>query len=258
MARGKQFPQRSKRTSKRKQVDLEIETRTTRQLVRNEPDVRKKFSKHDMKIISPLTENQKNAFNEWYNEENTVIAMMGAAGTGKTMLACHFALNSVLDPDSPYEKVIICRSSVSSRDIGHLPGEVELKLAPYMEIYGDIFDFLFPFKKSFHNMKEIGLVEFECTSFLRGKTFDNAIIIFDEVVNATYVECETVLTRLGLNSRMILCGDISQNDLGSKSGFREIEKFLRKTPNTKFIEFTIDDIVRSNWVKSYLTSKYSK
>lgn len=222
---------------------------------------KKAFHLKDLKKVVPLTENQEAFFQAWYDGDrsgyaNDVVCGFNSVGVGKSLMACYLGLQAVLDEDSPYEKLIIIRSVVPSRDIGHLPGDAGMKAAVYETPYAQIFDKVFPWSRSYENAKKLGLVQFEVTSFLRGTTFDNCIIVFDEVANATEVEFETVLTRLGRNCRMFLLGDFyGQNDLGSKSGFMKVYNVLKKTKGTAIVEFGPEDIMRSGWVKSYILSK---
>lgn len=225
------------------------------------PQTKKSFHIRDLKKVVPLTNNQELFFQSWLagNKDeyyNDVVCGLGAAGAGKTLLACYLGLQSVLDENSPYEKLVIVRSVVPSRDIGFLPGTAEEKSEVYKLPYKQVFDKLFPWSNSFKNAELFGLVQFEITSYLRGSTFENCVIVFDELQNATEVELETVLTRLGKNARMICIGDFLQNDLGSKSGLVKVLPILRKTEGTAFVEFGIEDIVRSGWVKNYLTAKH--
>lgn len=247
-----------KQLSRQKEVDVRF--------IQNDYDIlpqKKTFTLKDLKQIKPLTKTQEEAFYEWYDSDkegyyNDVVCLTGAAGTGKTMLACYMGLQSILDPNTPFEKIVIVRSAVASREIGHLPGEEDDKISVYKQPYHYLFDKFFSYAKSFKNMEDIGLVQFECTSFLRGVTFDNAIVILDECQDTTAVEFETVLTRLGKNSRMFVVGDIWQNDLGSKSGFNEVLHVLKKTEGVSIVEFGVDDIVRSGFVKNYLVAKHTR
>lgn len=237
------------------------ETVSNRYIQEQPPQIKKSFHLKDLKKISPMTPAQEEVFFSWYDADrggyvNDVVMALGVAGSGKSLIACYLGLQAILDPDTPYEKLIIVRSVVPSRDTGFLPGDLHEKCAPYMEPYKQIFNQLFPWQKTFQNMQEIGLVDFEITSFMRGQTLENCIVFFDELQNTTEVELETVLTRLGKNARMILAGDIHQNDLGNKSGLSNVLRILRSTEGTSLTEFGIDDIVRSGWVKAYLKAKY--
>ena len=225
------------------------------------PYQKKTFHLKDLKKVVPLTENQEAFFQAWYDGNrdgyaNDLLVGHGVSGSGKSLLACYLALQSILDENTVYEKVVIVRSVVPSRDIGHLPGTEADKSAVYETPYRQTFDKLFPWSNSYENAKKIGLVQFEITSFLRGTTFENCIVIFDEMQNATEVELETVLTRLGKNARMICIGDTMQNDLGSKSGLARLMPVLKRTEGTAFVEFGLGDIVRSGWVRSYLIAKH--
>jgi len=250
----------------RKQV---LDTRTREvagRFASNDFDVvqpKKTFTLKDLKPVKPLTKVQEEAFYEWFDGDsegyyNDVVALTGAAGTGKTLLACYMGLQAVLDPDTKFDRLVIIRSAVPSREIGHLPGEEDDKISIYKQPYHYLFDKMFSYKKSFKNMEDIGIVQFECTSFLRGATFDNAIVILDECQDTNTVEFETVLTRLGRNARMFVVGDIWQNDLGSKSGFNEVFQVLQRTEGVSIVEFGVEDIVRSGFVKNYLTAKYKR
>ena len=257
--RRQQIPQTQQ--SKRTQQFFYEETVSSRSYSPTTPQIKKSFHVKDLKRIVPITPAQEDLFFSWYDAGregyvNDVVLALGAAGSGKSLLACYLGLQAVLDPDTEYEKFIIVRSVVPSRDIGFLPGEESEKVAPYTAPYKQIFNQLFPWQKTFENMQEIGLVDFEITSFMRGQTLENCIVFFDELQNTTEVELETVLTRLGKNARMILAGDIAQNDLGNKSGLANILHILKNTEGTSLTEFGIDDIVRSGWVKAYLKAKY--
>lgn len=255
----RQYPQKSvkqekKTTSKKKDTIFELQNE---QLVKVQPDVRKKFSKHDINKISPLTENQAFAFREWFEGQHLVLE--GLPGTGKSFIALFLALQTILDPDTEQDKIIIVRSATPTKDVGFLPGDLDEKLMAYEIPYIQICDQLFKWKNSYSNLKEIGLIDFLSTSYLRGTTFDNSVIIFDEFQNGTNSEIDTVLTRTGDGSRLIISGDtIYQNDIGSKSGGDTVMKTLKNMHSVSSIYFTIDDIVRSGFVKEYLIAKHQK
>lgn len=207
--------------------------------------------------IDPLTENQKRFFEE-YKNGTQMIALHGVAGTGKTFCALYKALEEVLDKSSEYKKVIVVRSAVQSRDIGHLPGDMKEKTEVYTQPYHDICYTLFGRKDAYKKLEDQGDLEFITTSFIRGTTFDNAIIIVDEMQNMNFEELDTVMTRVGTNSKVLWCGDYRQTDLrkvNDKSGilrFLNIAKFMEEFAK---IEFEAEDIVRSNLVKDYILAK---
>ena len=190
----------------------------------------------------------------WDDEQNVV--MDGFAGTGKSTLAMYFALTTVLDPNTPQKKIVIVRSTAQTRDIGFLKGTEEEKIAPFEAPYRGICDDLFPWKNSYDNLKELGKIEFESTSLLRGITFSDSVIIVDEIQSMTEHELETVITRTGRNSRIIFCGDDCQNDIGKDSGFSKIVPLLRRMQSISFVDFELSDCVRSGFVREFLMAKY--
>jgi phosphate starvation-inducible PhoH-like protein len=210
-----------------------------------------------LKTFDPLTENQRTFF-EAYKRGDYFVALHGVAGTGKSFIAVYKALEEVLDKSNPFEKVIIVRSAVQGREIGHLPGDIEGKLEIYKQPYIQICDTLFGRRDAYQRLEEQHAIEFISTSFIRGMTFDDAIIIVDEMQNMTMEEIDTVMTRVGHRSKIIWCGDYRQCDLkkrDDKSGlvkFFDVAKLM--TAFTK-IEFTTDDIVRSSLVKDYILAK---
>lgn len=218
------------------------------------PQVRKKWTKHDMRIITPLTDNQKVMFDSYYNEYD--ICAFGSAGTGKSFIGCYLGISDVLDPKQPHQQVIIVRSAVASRDVGFMPGSLEEKTAYYEMPYRDIFTELFSRSSTYDDMKAAGLVKFMPTSFIRGVTWDNAIVIIDEAQNMTEQEINTVMTRIGDNTRVIICGDVRQNDLLKNSrdqtGMPRLLRTLNYMDNFTKIEFTRDDICRSEFVKKWI------
>ena len=226
----------------------------------NGPQVRKKFHLKDLRKIQPLTDNQTKLFETWKDNSSLSFFLYGSAGTGKTFTAMFLALHDLLDTNSTYDKIIVVRSTVPSRDVGFLPGDIDEKTEVYEEPYISICDELFPWSKSYENMKKADKIEFMPTSFLRGTTFDNCILVVDECQNMNYQELDTVITRIGKNTKVYFCGDCKQNDLIHKktdtSGFedfRRVVSSLREWFHS--IEFTRDDIVRSRLVKDYIIAK---
>lgn len=251
----RQYPQSPKKTSSRKEKrQYVVETPQQEPIIKLEPNIRKKFSRHDMKYVKPLTENQLLVFQEWGQGQHLVLE--GYAGTGKSFIALYLALQTILDPETEQDKIVIIRSSVPTREIGFIKGDEAEKNSVYEMPYRQVCDKLFSWKNTYENLKEIGLIEFHNTSFLRGCSFDNAVIIFDEFQSATDHEETTVASRVGEESRLIICGDNLQNDIGGKSGGHEFLRILKRMEEVSFINFGLDDIVRSGFVKSFLMAKY--
>lgn len=218
---------------------------------------KKKWSQHDIKTISPLTATQEEMFHLWYDGFN--VTAHGSAGTGKTFLAIYLALQEVIIQQNQ-QKIILVRSAVPTREIGFLPGGLEEKTALYELPYHDILGELVGRKSTYQDMKDAGIIEFMTTSFIRGLTWDNAIVIIDEGENMTFHEIDSIMTRLGQNSRVIFAGDLKQTDLdGSKRlGESGMGKFLQVIRNMKGfadVAFTKHDIVRSEFVKSWIMAK---
>jgi len=215
-----------------------------------------------IKDIEPLTENQEKFFHD-YNLEQNIFAY-GAAGTGKTFVALYLALKDVLNERTPYEKIYIVRSLVATREIGFLPGDHEDKSSLYQIPYKNMVKYMFKmpddnaFELLYTNLKNQGTISFWSTSFIRGTTFDNAILLIDEAQNLNFHELDSIITRVGENSKIMFCGDVLQTDLIKQSERNGIVDFLRIIQSMKefsCIEFGVDDIVRSGLVKSYLVSK---
>ena len=212
--------------------------------------------------IEPITENQKKLFSSYNNEKQLV--SYGCAGTGKTFITLFNALKSVLDETTPYERIYIVRSLVATREIGFLPGDHEDKSDIYQVPYKHMVKYMFQmpsdadFEMLYGNLKSQETIKFWSTSFLRGTTLDNAIIIVDEFQNLNFHELDSIITRVGENSKIMFCGDASQSDLvktNDRNGIHDFINILRKMPSFDIIEFGIDDIVRSGLVKEYLTAK---
>ena len=212
--------------------------------------------------IQPITDNQKVLFDS-YKEGKNVIAY-GAAGTGKTFITLYNALKDVLDESTPYERIYIVRSLVATREIGFLPGDYEDKSDIYQVPYKHMVKYMFQmpsdadFEMLYGNLKAQETIKFWSTSFLRGTTLDNAIIIVDEYQNLNFHELDSIITRIGEDSKIYFCGDASQTDLqktNERNGIIDFMKILRSMPSFNLIEFGINDIVRSGLVKEYLIAK---
>jgi len=216
-----------------------------------------KIKLDNLKTFDPLTDNQKKFFDA-YKRGDYFIALHGVAGTGKTFIALYKALEEVLDKSNPFNKIIIVRSAVQSREIGHLPGDVGEKMEIYQQPYRQICETLFGRKDAYQRLEEQGYVEFISTSFIRGMSFDDAIIIVDEVQNMNFEEIDTVMTRVGYRSKIIWCGDYRQTDLrknNDKSGLLKFFDIAHHMSAFTRIEFLVEDIVRSSLVKDYILAK---
>ena len=230
---------------------------TTKQMKRKKP-----ISNTYLLDIEPITENQKKLFDS-YAEGKQIVAY-GTAGTGKTFISLYNALADVLDETTPYERIYLVRSLVSTREIGFLPGDHEDKADIYQIPYKNMVKYMFQmptdadFEMLYGNLKAQETIKFWSTSFIRGTTLDNAIIIVDEFQNLNFHELDSIITRIGENSRIIFCGDASQTDLvktNDRNGIHDFLNILRKMPSFDIIEFGIDDIVRSGLVKEYIIAK---
>ena len=210
----------------------------------------------DMKTIQPLTENQKGFFDAY--DESQIMLLHGIAGTGKTYIALYHALEEVLEKSSNFNKVVIVRSAVPSRDIGHLPGDEKEKTEVYTEPYIEICADLFERPDAYQRLSEQKAVQFLITSFVRGITLSNSIIMVDECQNMTDMELNSIMTRVGDRSKIIFCGDFRQTDLYKKHDMSGLKKFMviaDMMPNFKTFEFGVDDIVRSAIVKEYILAR---
>ena len=211
----------------------------------------------DLKTFEPLTENQKKFFDA-YKRQDYFIALHGVAGTGKTFIALYKALEEILDKANPFKKIIIVRSAVPSRELGHLPGDLDEKTEIYRQPYRQICHTLFGRLDAYQRLEEQHYVEFISTSYIRGMSFDDAIIIVDEMQNMNFEEIDTVMTRVGYRSKIIWCGDYRQTDLrrsNDKSGILKFFDIAHHMSSFTRIEFTADDIVRSSLVKDYILAK---
>jgi len=217
----------------------------------------KKVRIDDLLTFQPITENQKKTYEAY--KQNRHLLLHGIAGTGKTFLSLYLALEEVLDPSTVYEDVFLVRSVVSTRDIGFLPGDEQEKVSIYEAPYRSICRELFGIKDSYDALKQQGNVKFMSTSFIRGITINNAVVIVDECQNLNFHELDSIITRIGKNSKIIFCGDYTQTDLtreNDKRGILNFMKILKSLKEFETIEFLIDDIVRSDFLKSYIIAKY--
>jgi predicted ribonuclease YlaK len=215
-----------------------------------------------MKVIEPLTDNQESLFKQYKLQQN--IVAYGAAGTGKTFITLYNALRDVLDEKTPYEKIYLVRSLVATREIGFLPGDHEDKSSLYQIPYKNMVKYMFQmpddpaFEMLYGNLKTQGTISFWSTSFIRGTTLDDAIIIVDEFQNLNFHELDSIITRVGENSKIMFCGDATQSDLvktNERNGIVDFMRILRAMPSMSMIEFGIEDIVRSGLCKEYLVAK---
>jgi len=230
---------------------------TSKQMKRRKP-----LSSDYLVDIDPITENQKRFF-ESYQEDKHLIAY-GCAGTGKTFISLYNALCDVLDERTPYEKIYLVRSLVATREIGFLPGSHEDKADIYQIPYKNMVKYMFQmpsdadFEMLYGNLKSQETIKFWSTSFLRGTTLDNAIVIVDEFQNLNFHELDSIITRVGENTKICFCGDATQSDLqktNERNGIHDFMNILRKMPSFDIIEFGVEDIVRSGLVKEYIIAK---
>jgi predicted ribonuclease YlaK len=212
--------------------------------------------------INPITDNQQKLFDS-YKEQKNLVAY-GSSGTGKTFITLYNALSDVLDERTPYEKIYIVRSIVSTRDVGFLPGVLEEKIGIFEIPYKNMVKYMFQmpsdvdFEMLYGNLKSQKTIDFMSTSFIRGTTLDNCIIIVDEFQNLNFHEMDSIITRVGEESKIMFCGDATQSDLvktNERNGIIDFMTVLRKMPSFDIIEFGVDDIVRSGLVKEYIIAK---
>jgi phosphate starvation-inducible protein PhoH len=210
-----------------------------------------------LKEIQPLTENQSKVFDS-YDEGKNIICS-GFPGCGKTFLAMYLALDDILFGESGFENIVIIRSLVKSREIGHLPGSAEEKASAFEAPYKGICNELCRRGDAYEILKKKDIIRFESTSFLRGITYSNCIVIVDEFENMNFQELDTICGRIGSNCRLLLCGDLHQSDLintREKSGFEDFMKIASRMYSFEIVEFEIADVVRSGFVYEYLMAKH--
>ena len=222
----------------------------------------KDITYNQLSTIKPVTDSQKIVFDSWKKGLNQFL--FGCAGTGKTFVSLYLALQEVLKNETPYDKVIVVRSLIPTREIGFLPGDEEDKAALYQVPYSNMMQFMFEqpneqaFSMLYDRLKAQGSFYFLSTSFLRGLTFDNSIIIVDECQNLNFHELDTIITRVGQDSKIFFCGDFGQSDLtrmNERNGLMDFLQILQEMQEFNCTEFDIGDIVRSGFVRSYLIQK---
>jgi phosphate starvation-inducible PhoH-like protein len=218
------------------------------------PSQSRQWTRHDIKQIQPLTANQR-IFFDLYDQGKELIALHGYPGTGKTFLALYHALKSVFVTEEQ-DKIIIVRSAVAVRDIGFLPGTEEEKIAVYQQPYVEALHWFCNRASTFEDMVKAHKVEFITTSFLRGLTIDNAVIVVDEAQNLTMHELDSIITRAGQNTRIVLCGDTGQTDLRNQ-GYGMTMSVMERMEESGIVVFSAEDIVRSGLVKSWIIAKES-
>ncbi len=223
---------------------------------------KKEINSSDLVQIKPITDNQKLVVESYKKGLNQFL--FGCAGTGKTFVSLYLALQEVLKNETPHNKVVMVRSLIPTREIGFLPGDEEDKAALYQVPYSNMVQFMFKqpneqaFSMLYDRLKAQGSFYFLSTSFLRGLTFDNSIIIVDECQNLNFHELDTIITRVGQDSKIIFCGDFMQTDLtkmGERNGLHDFLRVLEEMNEFNCTEFDIGDIVRSGFVRNYLIQK---
>lgn len=227
------------------------------QLVKSKQTLKIKLD--DLREIAPITQNQQLFFKYYDNKNHPVMMLYGVAGSGKTYLCMYKALEEVLSRGNKYNKVVIMRSAVPSRDIGFLPGNEEEKSMVYQMPYINMCSELFSRRDAYQRLIEQGVLDFVLTSYIRGCTIDNAIVICEESQNMNYQELSSIITRMGRNSKILFTGDFRQTDLNKKSdqsGLRKFVEICNMMKGFKKVEFNDpeEDVVRGEIVKQFIIS----
>ena len=210
----------------------------------------------DLLQFDPLTLNQEKTYKSWDDGDNLVLT--GSAGTGKTFMALYLALEDVLDKETEHDKLVVIRSMVPTRDMGFLPGTKQEKEDAFTLPYKNICHELFGDKSSYNKMISANQMQFDSTSFIRGTTYDNTVIVVDEMQNLNFHELDSVITRIGNNCKVIFCGDGKQSDFKTDKDKKGISTFLEILEQMKHFEtvnFCWEDIVRSGLVRDYIMTK---
>jgi phosphate starvation-inducible PhoH-like protein len=246
------MPRNRKKTS-----DFDFVNSSPKKMRRKKP-----INSEQLTEIKPLTDNQKLVFDAY--EDNKNLFLYGCAGTGKTFIAMYLALKEILSNKTAYEKLYVVRSLVPTREIGFLPGDHEDKAHLYQIPYQNMVKYMFKmpddpaFEMLYDNLKAQETISFWSTSFLRGTTLDNAIVLVDECQNLNFHELDSIMTRVGNDSKIIFAGDIAQTDLvktNEKNGILDFMKILEIMDEFANIEFDVNDIVRSGLIRNYIITK---
>lgn len=242
----------SKRKQKREEVFFKSVAENQQAMI--DGPIKKKWTKYDIKNIRPITEAQEQMF-AYYQQGKHIVAH-GSPGTGKSLLSLFMAISDILDPSTPYHQLLIIRSAVATRDQGFLPGTLAEKQSCFETPYHDIFEFLFGRKSTYEDMKRANIIQFMSTSYVRGLTWDNSVIFVDETENCNFHEINSIVTRVGNDSKIILAGDIKQSDLLKSTkdicGMGRLIDIAGRMDEIATVQFTADDIVRSSFVKSWI------
>jgi phosphate starvation-inducible PhoH-like protein/PhoH-like ATPase len=210
---------------------------------------------NNMRDIKPITDSQIEAYEQWDRGRNLILS--GAAGSGKTFIALYLALQELIK--NRKKRLVILRSVVPTRDIGFLPGTQEEKEAAYLTPYIGVISEIFKNNPTlFTSFLKNGTIEFLTTSYIRGITLKDAIVVVDEFQNCNFHELDSIITRIGKGSRVIFSGDYYQSDFTNrkeKEGIGEFLKIIESLKHFKKIEFTWKDCVRSGMVRDYLMTK---
>ncbi|HRC95950.1 MAG TPA: PhoH family protein [Coprothermobacter proteolyticus] len=209
-----------------------------------------------VKKLKPLNEAQRqmiHSFKEGFN-----VVAFGSAGSGKSYVACSLALEELFSKQ--IDKIVIVRSAVQVRDVGFMPGDLHDKALAYTIPYKQIINDICQNGTAWDILSKKGMVEFITTSFVRGITLDDCVVIVDEVQSMNAHEIDSIVTRVGKNCTLVICGDTRQNDLikhkGDKSGFEDaLEIFKKMSEDFECVQFFPQDIVRSGLVKRWILTK---
>lgn len=229
----------------------------TQHMPKTGPSNSLKIKLDHMVTIEALTPNQEKFF-EIYKRGGYFTFLLGSPGVGKTMIAMAKAIEDVLDKSSTFKQLVVVRSTVSTRDQGFLPGTIEEKSEIYELPYKEIAQTLFNRTDAWSRLKEQGYARFIPSSYIRGISIDDSIVLVDEVQNMTWGELSSIIGRVGHRSKIIFAGDKFQNDLTrQKNDVSGLDEFLRVAKTMDEFEavyFTPDDIVRSSLVKSFIVA----